>query len=424
MVLFPTFRLGCITSNAVRTSSCVVASQVSVGVLHLFIIFIYFCSYSTFNHCRPLNCSTVRSSVFSFFDTVAVMTAPNPPPATKAQIAAVVVFYMIAALVMVFVNKLVLNAAPELPVVFLFNQMLIAVALLHLSAIVSPRVKIPSWDYSVAKGLFPVVSVNAVGLVWNTLCLRAVDASYFQIARGLVLPLTIAVAAVHGRKAPSLLVVVSAILVTGGFLVGITPSAIITTTTSQAGLLYGVLSAVAIAVHAVLIGAALPKVHGSTLELAYWTNAGTAVLLVPVILLDGEAHKLWLMSRVWMDVSVQQATMNINWRVFLVGSLVTGTCGFLLCVASLISIKVTSPVTHMFTSAVRSVLQTVLGVLIFKDIITTNRFTSIAVIIFGSCLYTWVKSKGIQRRDVNSQKTLVSNTNYQGSEEKGISEKV
>ncbi|KAG8715215.1 hypothetical protein FRC11_005288, partial [Ceratobasidium sp. 423] len=268
------------------------------------------------------------------------MTAPGAPsPATKAQIAAVIIFYMIAALVMVFVNKLVLNAAPELPVLFLFIQMLIAVALLHLSAMLSPRVKIPSWDYSVAKGLFPVVSVNAVGLVWNTLCLRAVDASYFQIARGLVLPLTIAVAAIHGRKSPSLLVIVSASLVMGGFLIGTTPSAIITTATSQAGLVYGVLSALAIAVHAVLIGAALPKVHGSALELAYWTNAGTAVLLMPVMLLDGEVQKLWVMSQAWMNGSAQQATMNIDWRVFVVGSLVTGIFGFLFCVASLISIK-------------------------------------------------------------------------------------
>lgn len=353
------------------------------------------------------------------------MAAPGTSaPATKAQIAAVVVFYMIAALVMVFVNKLVLNVAPELPVLFLLNQMLIAVALLHLSALLSPRVKIPSWDYSVAKGLFPVVSVNAVGLVWNTLCLRAVDASYFQIARGLVLPLTIAVAAIHGRKSPSLLVVVSASLVTVGFLIGTTPSATITTATSQSGLIYGVLSALAIAVHAVLISAALPKVNGSALELAYWTNAGTAVLLAPVMLLNGEAQKLWVEPQAWMDGSAQAPTMNVNWRVFLVGSLVTGTFGFLFCVASLISIKVTSPVTHMFTSAVRSVLQTVLGVLLFKDIITTNRLASIGVILFGSCLYTWVKSKENQRRDANAQNTPASDTNRQASEGKDNAEKV
>ncbi|CAE6392934.1 unnamed protein product [Rhizoctonia solani] len=351
------------------------------------------------------------------------MTAPgSPPSATKAQIAAVVAFYMVAALVMVFVNKLVLNAAPELPVLFLFNQMLIAVVLLHFSATLSPRVKIPSWDYSVAKSLFPVVSVNAVGLVWNTLCLRAVDASYFQIARGLVLPLTIAVAAIHGRKAPSLLVLVSAVLVTAGFLIGTTHSATITTAASRTGLLYGVLSALAIAVHAVLIGAALPKVHGSALELAYWSNAGTAVLLVPVMLLDGEAQTLWTVSQAWAGTSAQQPSMSVNWNVFLVGSFVTGVFGFLLCVASLISIKVTSPVTHMFTSAVRSVLQTVLGVLIFKDIITTNRLASIGVILFGSCIYTWIKSKENQGRD-NPQNTSTPETNHEGADGKKATEK-
>ncbi|CAE6472122.1 unnamed protein product [Rhizoctonia solani] len=351
------------------------------------------------------------------------MTGPGAPPsATKAQIAAVVSFYMVAALVMVFVNKLVLNAAPELPVLFLFNQMLIAVILLHLSALLSPQVKIPSWDYSIAESLFPVVSVNAVGLVWNTLCLRAVDASYFQIARGLVLPLTIAVAAIHGRKTPSLLVLVAATLVTGGFLIGITHSATITAATSQSGLLYGVLSALAIAVHAVLIGAALPKVHGSALELAYWTNAGTAVLLMPVLLLTGEAQKLWSVSQAWAYGSAQQPSININWNVFLVGSFVTGVFGFLLCVASLISIKVTSPVTHMFTSAVRSVLQTVLGVLIFKDIITANRLASIGVILFGSCLYTWVKSKESQRRN-NPGNAPAPKTNDEEANGKGATEK-
>jgi len=322
-------------------------------------------------------------------------------PASNAQVAGVVAFYMIAALVMVFVNKLVLNAAPQLPVLFLLNQMLIAVVLLHFSAVLSPRVKIPSWDYTTAKGLIPVVSINAIGLVWNTLCLRAVDASYFQIARGLVLPLTILVAALHSRKRPSLLVIAATVLVTGGFLIGTSPSATLTAAASQAGLIYGALGAFAIAVHAVLIGAALPIVHGSALELAYWTNAGSAVLLLPLVVFNGEGARVLGASQdiyqAWGASSVVPSS-DINWTVFIVGSLVTGVFGFLLCVASLISIKVTSPVTHMFTSAVRSVLQTILGVWLFKDIITVNRVASIMVILLGSCLYTWVKAYENKRR--------------------------
>jgi GDP-fucose transporter C1 len=52
-------------------------------------------------------------------------------------------------------------------------------------------------------------------------------------------------------------------------------------------------------------------------------------------------------------------------------SCLKGVVGFLICVAGVLSIKVTSPVTHMFSAAVRSVLQTILGIRIFGDVINT-----------------------------------------------------
>lgn len=139
--------------------------------------------------------------------------------------------------------------------------------------------------------------------------------------------------------------ITAAILVTGGFLIGVTPSATITVAASQAGLIYGALSALAIAVHAVLVGAALPKVNGSALELAYWTNAGTAALLAPVVLLNGEGAKVLAGSQMWM-AGLAQADNKINWSVFIIGSLVTGVFGFLLCISTLISIKVCSCCIH------------------------------------------------------------------------------
>ena len=74
-----------------------------------------------------------------------------------------------------------LNSSPDLPLTFLFFQLLIAVLLLHLSAALSRKIQIPKLDLQVAKSLFPVVSVNIIGLVFNTLCLRDVDASFFQV---------------------------------------------------------------------------------------------------------------------------------------------------------------------------------------------------------------------------------------------------
>ncbi|KAJ7706028.1 hypothetical protein B0H17DRAFT_1292509 [Mycena rosella] len=301
------------------------------------------------------------------------------------QVAAVVAFYMCSALVMVFVNKAVLISAPDLPLVFLLLQLLIAVVLLRFSAFVSRgAIEIPKLDLDIARKLFPVVSVNIIGLVFNTLCLRGVDASFFQIARGLVLPLTIIVSSVHTHSAPSWNVILASVVVTGGFFLGVAPSSKVplTAAPSLLSLAYGVLSSLFIAFHAVLIKSSLPYCNNSTIQLAWWTNAGSAVLLVPVVLICGEHSTLRAML----------ADPHWDGTVFLWGTCVTGFFGFLLCIAGLLSIRVTSPITHMFSSAARSVLQTVIGVTYFGDLITSNRATSIIVILGGTMLYTWIKA--------------------------------
>ncbi|KAL1757289.1 hypothetical protein FB107DRAFT_259972 [Schizophyllum commune] len=308
--------------------------------------------------------------------------APINPESLK--VAGVVSFYMSAALVMVFVNKAVLNSSPDLPLLFLLVQLLIAVILLHVSAFFSSKIALPKPDLESAKKLVPVVTVNIVGLVFNTLCLRDVEASFFQIARGLQLPLTIFVSSVHTKSTPSKKVLAAAGVVTLGFFVGVAPNKDIPITAkpSMLSLVYGVLSSLMIALHAVLIKSSLPYCHNSTIELAWWTNAGSAILLFPFVILTGEPSVL----RTLANSSTWQGS------VFLWGCLVTGLFGFLLCVAGLLSIKVTSPITHMFSSAARSVLQTLLGVWIFHDILTVNRASSIFVILAGTMWYTWIRN--------------------------------
>ena len=78
-------------------------------------------------------------------------------------------------------NKTVLNSTPEAPLLFLFVQLVIAVLLLHTTALFSSRIEIPRWDSHTVKKLVPVVTVNIVGLVFNTLCLREVEATFFQV---------------------------------------------------------------------------------------------------------------------------------------------------------------------------------------------------------------------------------------------------
>jgi len=311
------------------------------------------------------------------------MSSTNDRP-SALTVAGVVTFYMSAALVMIFVNKAVLNSSPDLPLLFLLIQLVIAVVLLHGAALVSKRVEIPAWDVEVGKKLIPVVLVNVIGLVFNTLCLRGVEASFFQIARGLVLPLTILISSVHTHTTPTPKIICAAGIVTIGFFLGIAPSSAVpvASTPSLLSLFYGILSSLFIALHAVLIKGALPHCNDSTIQLAYWTNAGSALFLAPLVLFLGEPGVL----RVLMYSDAWQG------NVFFWGSVTTGVFGFLLCVAGLLSIKITSPITHMFSSAARSVLQTLLGVWLFNDVLTVNRGASIMVILSGTMYYTWLKS--------------------------------
>ena len=143
---------------------------------------------------------------------------------------------------------------------------------------------------------------------------------------------------------PSRRVLLAAGVVTLGFVLGVAPHTFTTiqwrSAPSRLSIVYGILSSLFIAVHAVLIKMSLPHAHNSTIQLAYWQNLGSALFLAPFILVQGEYGKLIELA----------ARRDWNGGVFVWGSIITGVFGFLLCVAGLLSIKVTSPITHMFSS--------------------------------------------------------------------------
>jgi len=148
-------------------------------------------------------------------------------------------------------------------------------------------------------------------------------------------------------------------------------------------LLYGFFSSLFTAIHAVLVKSAQEYVDGSVIKLIYWTNFLSALALAPFIVFNGEIP-------LFLDYV---SNGGEGFRLFVIGTSITGIFGFALGLAGLISIKVTSPVTHMFSSAARSVLQTILGVIIFGDIIVLHRAISILVITAGTLYFIWVKSR-------------------------------
>lgn len=322
--------------------------------------------------------------------------------ASRGMVIFSVLFYLVAALVMVsrsidylyakhiltvllfqvIANKWVLNSV-RVPLFFLFVQLAIAVLLLHISALfgesssdiscsksreinthiscitrsLTGYFTIPKVHWSTCKGLLPLISINVTGLIFNTYCLQYVDASFYQVARGLVLPFTVLFSylLLSTRSSGPLLFSVGVVCI--GFFLGVTSQHI---NASPIGTLLGVFSSLTTSVHAIVVKKSLSVVKGSTMDLVYYNNLLSAILLFPLVYLSGESTTVLEM------VAVGGAPL----RTFLTGATITGVFGFLICIAGFLSIKVTSPVTHMISSAVRGVIQTFLGKWIFGDIIT------------------------------------------------------
>ncbi|TFY63342.1 hypothetical protein EVJ58_g3300 [Rhodofomes roseus] len=277
-------------------------------------------------------------------------------------------------------NKWVLNTT-DVPLFFLDMQLIIAVVL-FLFAHMLGMLQLPlRWDWQVIKGLIPTVSLSLVGLSLSNYTLKYVDASFYQVARGMVLPFTVCTSFFILQARPSLRILVACSIVTLGFFVGVFLDG---TNVSALGVTFGVVSSMVTALHSVVIKKSLDVVHGSALHLSWYTNLLSVIVLTPVVVLGGEGPGV-------MKLLLGPESTPGQLYTFMIGSLVTGLFGFLMSIASLLSIKVTSPITHMVSSAVRGVAASLLGLWLFHDIITTGRASSVAIILLGSIYYTWVK---------------------------------
>ncbi|KAF8929520.1 hypothetical protein BGZ47_001010 [Haplosporangium gracile] len=312
------------------------------------------------------------------------MTSFNLGLSERASVFFIVFFYMVTALVMVSVNKWALNTL-ALPWTLLWIQMIIAVFLLKVTQYTG-LLKMPEIVTETAKALIPLIAINVLGLGVNTFCLVHVDTSFYQIARGLVLPFTVFFAYVLLRQPSSKLVLASCFTVFCGFYTGVTSEISV----SHLGILYGVISSITTSLHAIVIKKSLGAVNNSTLDLVYYNNVLSLVAVTPLIVLSGESAEIWY--RLSTDGFAA-------FHTFLFAGFVTGIFGFLVNLASFLQISKTSPTTHMIAGAVRGVIQTLLGYWVFNDIITAGRLMGIFLILSGGALYTWAKDKEMTAKD-------------------------
>ncbi|KAG1743725.1 uncharacterized protein EDB91DRAFT_223605 [Suillus paluster] len=305
---------------------------------------------------------------------------------SRLLVTGTVLFYLVAALCMVMANKWVLKTTAA-PLFFLFAQLVIAVVL-FIGAHVARLLVVPLYvDTQLMIQLAPTIGLNVVGLSFSNYTLKYVDASVYQVARGLVLPFTVLTSYFFLSARPSLRILFSCSIVTLGFIVGVFLDSV---PMMLVGIGFGVASSAITAVHSVVIKKSLDVVKGSAMHLSWYTNLLSAVLMVPIIIFAGEIPAITELFFGSGVVAPKEGELS-ELQTFIWGSFITGALGFMMSIASLLSIKITSPITHMVSSAVRGVAASMLGMWLFGEIISGGRASSIAIILLGSIYYTWVK---------------------------------
>jgi GDP-fucose transporter C1 len=149
-------------------------------------------------------------------------------------------------------------------------------------------------------------------------CLRFVDASFYQVARGLILPFTVLTSYFMLRARPSHRIILSCATVTFGFFVGVFLDQV---HVSNLGVFFGMLSSLMTAMHAAVMKRGFEVVEGSALSMSWYSNLLSSLLLIPFIIIgegpavveiiSGRAQGLWTflvgsavtVSTIWFDYS-------------------------------------------------------------------------------------------------------------------------
>lgn len=297
------------------------------------------------------------------------------------KVTAAVSFYIITSIAMIVINKIVLREV-GLPLSFLWGQLVVAAVILKLLERFGIITQLPPANWSAAWNAAPLILINVVGLTLNTLCLHHVDAVLYQVARSLILPMTVALSPLLGQRI-SLPILSCCVLISVGFAIGLFGEQTANAQISHIGVFFGVASSLTTALHSFIIKRSFSTVkHNGAFDLVYLNNLFSAVLLLPLLLVE---------SAPLGEIISTGGALAIK-NIFF-GTLLAGLAGLLINFAGFLQIKVTSPVTHTVSSAARGVLQTLTAHIFLGEAITVARCIGIAVTLLGSCAYSLVKAR-------------------------------
>mmetsp|Transcript_103867 Transcript_103867/g.126941 ORF Transcript_103867/g.126941 Transcript_103867/m.126941 type:complete len:322 (+) Transcript_103867:117-1082(+) len=308
----------------------------------------------------------------------------STPKCNKNAVFAVI-FYWVTSLSLVFLNKIVMVGDfthMDAPLFMSWTQFVITVLCCYIIGETGKYIKIfsffPPFEYklNIAKKVMPLTFVFLGMIVFNNLCLKYVEVSFYQVARSLTIVFNIVFSFLFLGRKQSLWVIVVCGVICFGYYLGCEGEIHF----SIQGVIFGVLSSAFVALYAIFVKRTLPAIDDNSEKLMIYNNINAIILLpIFIILFTSEPIEINMSSFVFYTQTF--------WGI----TLVAGIFGFLINFASYIQIKYTSPLGHNVSGTAKGAFQTIVALYVFQNPWTYQGIFGQAFILIFSFVYSRVK---------------------------------
>lgn len=293
-----------------------------------------------------------------------------------------VAFYWVTSLSLVFLNKVIMVGDVtnlDAPLFMSWTQFAITVVFIWILGIVGRYFKpfsfFPPFEYKIekAKKVLPLTFVFLGMIVFNNLCLKYVEVSFYQVARSLTIVFNVVFTYTLLGKTTNRNTLICCLVIIVGYLMGCDGEVRF----SVVGVIFGVLSSVFVALNSIYVKKILPVVEENSEKLMMYNNLNAVIILpIFIFLFTDEAAEISLHQKAFMTM------------VFWVITIIAGLFGFLINFASYIQIKYTSPLSHNVSGTAKAAAQTVIALMVFRNPVTLQGIVGIIVVILGSFAYS------------------------------------
>ncbi|KAL6050420.1 GDP-fucose transporter 1-like isoform X1 [Balamuthia mandrillaris] len=297
------------------------------------------------------------------------------------QIFGAVSFYFISSIALVFLNKMLLNNFEyELPLFSVWFQLIVAIVCVCALGFLGQRVSqvsfIPpaSFDIDTAKHIVPLACIFVCMVATSNLTLQFSEVSFYQVVRSLTILFSIALTYVLLDKTTSLAAMRACLVVVVGFVLGVKGEV----NFNFLSVVFGTSSSFFVALYSIYVKKKSAVVNDNQWQLLMYNNVLAAVLLLPIVLMSGEASMLLHSKMFWQ-------------RDYWFTMIITGVFGFLINIATFLQIKYTSALTHNLSGTAKACVQTVLSIFIWRNPVSLMNAIGIFLVIIGSFWYSRVR---------------------------------